>query len=79
MYQNAPASMAATMRSSLPFAGDDDRRNVLQLVAEPRQKVQAVHSGQLHVGDQHGGSKLGKFCQGVLRAAYAQHFISPSA
>ena len=67
------------MRSSLPFAGDDDGGNGLQFLAEPGQQVEPVHSGQFDVGDQHRGRKFGKARQSVFRAAHAQDFVAPPA
>ena len=79
MYQKAPASMAATTRSSLPLPVMMMAGTCLQLIAKAREEIQAVHSGQLDVGNQNGGRKFGKTSQGVFRAANAQDFKAPSA
>ena len=79
MYQNAPASIAAMMRSSLPFPVMIIAAGRVFTLAQVSQQVQSVHSGQFHVGDQRRGRKFGKTRQRVLGAAHAQHFVSPSS
>ena len=61
------------------LAGNNDGGNGLQFVTELGEQVEPVHSGQLHVGNQDGGSKFGKTRQRVFRAAYAENLVAPPA
>ena len=79
MYQKAPASMAATARSSLPLpvmmmAGTEASSSPRRL-----EKRQTIHAGKLDVGDQNGGTVFGETSQGVFGAGNAENVESPLA
>ena len=61
MYQNAPASMAGTARSSLPFPVMTIAGMSPNLFAQALQKLKPVHPRQFDVREQHGGLKFGNF------------------
>ena len=78
MYQKAPASMAATARSSLPLPVMMMAGTECKLVAKALEERQAVYAGKLDVGNQNGWMIVGETSQGVFRAGNAQDIQAPS-